>query len=75
MRFLLFFHDAVRPNPNPTREELFGGRNSLFLLMFLRNPKVGNPTHDLRIDKTARNGRRSGTGVWLALATIHSLRR
>src|SRR5262249_23304212 len=43
MRFLLFSHDAVRPNPNPTSDELFGGRNLLFLLMFSSKSQSREP--------------------------------
>jgi hypothetical protein len=56
MRFLFFSKNAAGPSPNPASANHLAACNILFLLVFSRNAKVGNPTHALCIGKAARNG-------------------
>ena len=62
MRFLFFQEIAAGPTSKSGQREPFGGRNTLFLLKFFSEWKVGNPTQGLRISKMARKtGRRWGS--------------
>ena len=54
MRFLSSFQKRGRHKPYPGQREPLGGRNTLFLLKFFSEWKVGNPTQGLRISKMAR---------------------